>query len=200
MTTRQTVTRDEWLAARLALLEQEKALTRERDAVAQARLALPQLRIDKAYRFQTAAGEQGLADLFEGRSQLIVYHFMFGPDWEAGCPSCSLVAEGFDGAIPHLAARDVTLKAVSRAPLDKLCAFRDRMGWRFDWASSLASDFNRDFHVAFTEDELKGKAYFIITGLVIFLGPKRPVSAFLSATTRATSITPIRLTRGGWTR
>jgi predicted dithiol-disulfide oxidoreductase (DUF899 family) len=155
-----TVSRDEWLAARLDLLEQEKALSRQRDAVARARRQLPRVRIDKDYGFQSETGAETLSDLFDGRNQLIIYHFMFGPDWEEGCRSCSLIAEGFDGADVHLAQRDVTFLAVSRAPLAKLLAFRARMGWRFKWASSLESDFNRDFHVSFTEDEIKGDVYY----------------------------------------
>jgi len=151
-----TVARDKWLAARLALLDQEKALTRQRDAVARARRELPRVRTDKNYVFHSEKGDETLRDLFAGRSQLIVYHFMFGPDWEAGCPSCSFLVEGFDGVTTHLQQRDVTLLAASRAPLDKLLAFRDRMGWRFKWVSSGGSDFNRDFHVSFTEAEIEG--------------------------------------------
>jgi predicted dithiol-disulfide oxidoreductase (DUF899 family) len=160
MTNKQTVARDEWLAARLVLLEQEKALSRQRDAVTVARLGLPRVRVDKPYSFQTEDGEKTLADLFDGRDQLIVYHFMFGVDWEAGCPSCSLIADGFDGAVPHLAARGVSFKVVSRAPVEKLLAFRARMSWKFDWASAQDSDFNRDFHVAFTEDEAGKSTYY----------------------------------------
>lgn len=160
MTLQKTVKSEEWLAARLTLLEQEKALTRQRDAVAQARRELPRVLIDKDYVFQSESGEQRLGDLFDGRSQLIIYHFMFGTDWEAGCKSCSLVAEGFDGADIHLMQRDVTLLAVSRAPLSKLQAFRDRMGWKFNWVSSSDSEFNRDFQISFTEDEISGEVYY----------------------------------------
>lgn len=160
MPNQKTVNREEWLAARLALLEQEKALTRQRDAVTRARQALPRVRIDKDYVFQGERGDETLSDLFDGRSQLIIYHFMFGPDWQEGCKSCSLIAEGFDGPDIHLAQRDVTFLAVSRAPLATLLSFRDRMGWRFNWVSSLETDFNKDFHVAFTEDEIDGKAYY----------------------------------------
>ncbi|WP_020204456.1 DUF899 domain-containing protein [Cupriavidus sp. WS] len=151
MTTHITGTHEEWLAARLALLEEEKALTRRSDALARQRQALPWVRVDKAYRFETETGAASLADLFGGRSQLLVYHFMFGPDYTAGCPSCSALADGFDGFAVHLAHHDVMLAAVSRAPLAKLLAYRRRMGWTFPWASSLGGDFNFDFNVAVTE-------------------------------------------------
>ncbi|MBB3231320.1 DUF899 domain-containing protein [Halomonas stenophila] len=153
MTTHKTGTRDEWLAARLALLEEEKALTRRSDELAKRRQALPWVRVDKAYRFETDDGSATLADLFRGRSQLLVYHFMFGPDYTAGCPSCSAIADGFNGFAVHLAHHDVMLWAISRAPLAKLQAFKRRMGWSFPWASSFGSDFNADFQVAFTEEE-----------------------------------------------
>jgi predicted dithiol-disulfide oxidoreductase (DUF899 family) len=144
-------TRDEWLAARLGLLDAEKDLTRRGDEVARQRQALPWVKVDKAYRFDTDEGRASLADLFRGRSQLLVYHFMFGADYTAGCPSCSSIADGFDGFAVHLANHDVTLWAVSRAPLAKLQAYRKRMGWRFPWASSSDGDFNFDFNVSFTE-------------------------------------------------
>jgi len=153
MTDHKTGTRDEWLAARLELLEAEKDLTRRSDELALRRQALPWVRIDKTYRFQTDQGAATLADLFRGRSQLLVYHFMFGPDYTAGCPSCSAIADGFNGFVVHLANHDVTLCAVSRAPLAKLQAYRQRMGWSFPWASSFDSDFNHDFHVAHTRQE-----------------------------------------------
>lgn len=146
-----TGTRDEWLAARLELLEAEKDLTRRGDELARQRQALPWVRVDKAYRFETDDGTASLTDLFRGRSQLLVYHFMFGPDYTAGCPSCSAIADGFNGFFVHLANHDVTLSAVSRAPLAKLRAYKQRMGWAFPWASSQGSDFNFDFDVAFTE-------------------------------------------------
>jgi predicted dithiol-disulfide oxidoreductase (DUF899 family) len=148
-----TGTRDEWLAARLELLKAEKDLTRQSDKVAEQRQALPWVRVDKAYRFETDEGIASLADLFQGRSQLLVYHFMFGPDYKAGCPSCSAIADGFNGIVVHLANHDVMLWAVSRAPLAKLQAYKRRMGWMFPWASSVASDFNFDFNVSFNEDE-----------------------------------------------
>lgn len=143
--------REDWLAARKKLLAAEKELTRRSDELARQRQALPWVRIDKDYRFETEAGPASLADLFQGRSQLLVYHFMFGPDYRAGCPSCSSIADTFDGIAIHLANHDVTLGAVSRAPLEKLLAYKRRMGWKFPWASSFGSDFNFDFHVSFTE-------------------------------------------------
>ncbi len=150
MTAHKTGTRDEWLAARLELLEDEKALTRRSDELARRRQELPWVRIDKEYSFQTDEGPASLADLFAGRSQLLIYHFMFGPDYTAGCPSCSAIADGFDGSVVHLANHDVTLCAVSRAPLAKLQAYKRRMGWSFPWASSSGSDFNHDFQAAVT--------------------------------------------------
>lgn len=153
MSKHKTGTREEWLAARLALLEEEKALTRRSDELARRRQALPWVRLDKAYRFETDDGSASLKDLFQGRSQLLVYHFMFGPDYAAGCPSCSAIADGFDGIVVHLANHDVTLCAVSRAPLATLQAFKRRMGWTFPWASALDSDFNFDFSVGFTESQ-----------------------------------------------
>ena len=151
MTKHMTGTRKEWLAARLELLEAEKELTRRSDELARRRQELPWVRIDKEYRFETDEGSASLADLFRGRSQLLVYHFMFGPDYKAGCPSCSAIADGFDGFVVHLANHDVTLSAVSRAPLAKLQAYKRRMGWTFPWASSHGSDFNFDFNVQLTE-------------------------------------------------
>jgi len=145
--------REEWIAARLELLEAEKELTRRSDELARRRQELPWVRIDKEYRFETDEGSASLADLFRGRSQLLVYHFMFGPDYTAGCPSCSAIADGFDGFVVHLANHDVVLWAVSRAPLAKLQAYRRRMGWTFPWASSFGSDFNFDFSVGFTEGQ-----------------------------------------------
>ena len=152
MTDHKTGTRDEWLAARLDLLAAEKELTRRGDEVARQRRDLPWVRLDKAYRLETDDGSAALAELFRGRSQLLVYHFMFGPDYTAGCPSCSAIADGFDGFAVHLANHDVMLWAVSRAPLAKLQAFKRRMGWTFPWASSFDSDFNFDFNVSLTEE------------------------------------------------
>ena len=148
-----TASREEWLKARLDLLEAEKELTRQSDALAQRRQALPWVRLDKAYSFETDEGPASLADLFRGRSQLLVYHFMFGPDYKAGCPSCSAIADGFNGIATHLANHDVMLWAVSRAPLAKLQTYKQRMGWTFPWASSFGSDFNFDFGAALTEQQ-----------------------------------------------
>ena len=153
MTTHITGTRNEWLAARLELLEAEKELTRRGDELASRRQDLPWVRIDKEYRFETDDGGASLADLFRGRSQLFVYHFMFAPQYTAGCPACSAIADGFNGFVVHLANHDVTLSAVSRAPLAKLQAYKRRMGWSFPWASSFGSDFNPDFSVRFTEEQ-----------------------------------------------
>ena len=153
MTKHMTGTREEWLAARLALLKEEKELTRRSDELARRRQELPWVRIDKNYRFETDEGSASLADLFRGRSQLLVYHFMFGPDYTAGCPSCSAIADGFDRSVVHLANHDVTLSAVSRAPLAKLQAYKRRMGWTFPWASSHGGDFNFDFNVSVTEEQ-----------------------------------------------
>jgi predicted dithiol-disulfide oxidoreductase (DUF899 family) len=148
------VSRDEWLAARKDLLIKEKALTRANDALSAERRRLPMVKVDKPYVFDTPTGRTTLAGLFDGRSQLMIYHFMMGPDWGEGCPSCSLVADHIDGAVVHLAHRDVTLACVSRAPLANIEAFRRRMGWRFTWASSLESDFNHDYAVSFTDAEI----------------------------------------------
>src|SRR5689334_10535525 len=153
MATHEIGTREQWLKARLELLEAEKELTRRGDELARRRQELPWVRVDKAYRFETDEGGASLADLFRGRSQLLVYHFMFGPDYTAGCPSCSAIADGFDGFVVHLANHDVMLWAVSRAPLAKLQAYKRRMGWTFPWASSLGSDFNFDFNVSLTEEQ-----------------------------------------------
>lgn len=148
-----TGTRQEWLKARIALLKAEKDLTHRSDALAKQRQELPWVRIEKAYRFETKQGQKALKDLFQGRSQLLVYHFMFGPDYKAGCPSCSSLADNFEGIYKHLAGHDVSFWAVSRAPLAKLEAYQKRMGWTFPWASSGGSDFNPDFSVAFTEEQ-----------------------------------------------
>jgi predicted dithiol-disulfide oxidoreductase (DUF899 family) len=153
MTTHTTATREAWLAARLELLEAEKAHTRRGDELARQRQELPWVEVSKAYRFETDAGSASLEKLFGGRSQLLVYHFMFGPDYVAGCPSCSAVADGFDGFAVHLANHDVALWAVSRAPLAKLQAYKRRMGWRFPWASSHGGEFNFDFNVSVTEEQ-----------------------------------------------
>ena len=151
MTTHTIGTREQWLTARLELLDAEKALTRQSDEVARQRQELPWVRIEKDYRFDTDQGSASLADLFKGRSQLLIYHFMFGPDYKAGCPSCSAIADGFNGVFVHLENHDVAFSAVSRAPLPKLQAYKQRMGWTFPWASSFGSDFNADFSVGFNE-------------------------------------------------
>ena len=156
MTTHAIGTRDEWRQARLALLAAEKDLTRRSDALAQQRQALPWVRIDKSYSFETERGRMTLADLFAGRSQLMIYHFMFGPEYKAGCPSCSAIADGFNGIAVHLANHDTMLWAVSRSPLAKLAAYKQRLGWTFPWASSLGSDFNYDFNVSFVEEQQRG--------------------------------------------
>ena len=153
MATHTTGTGKDWLAARLELLEAEKEFTRRGDELARRRQELPWVRVEKEYRFETAEGSASLVDLFSGRSQLLVYHFMFGPDYTAGCPSCSSIADGFDGIVVHLANHDVTLAAVSRAPLVKLLAYQRRMEWAFPWASSAGGDFNFDFNVAFSEEQ-----------------------------------------------
>ncbi|MGW1748918.1 DUF899 domain-containing protein [Streptomyces sp. NPDC002092] len=158
MTDHRTGTREEWLAARLDLLTAEKELTRRSDQLARQRQELPWVRAERDYRFETDEGPASLDDLFAGRPQLLVYHFMFGPDYEAGCRSCSAIADGFDGSVVHLAHHDVTLCAVSRAPLPRLQAYKRRMGWSFPWASSYGSAFNYDFGVAHTEEEWRAGA------------------------------------------
>ena len=144
------VSQAEWLAERKKLLAKEKAYTHMRDAIAAERRQLPWVKVEKNYVFDTPNGRKTLADLFDGRSQLIIYHFMFGPEWNEGCPSCSMISDGFDGALPHIQQRDVSFSAVSRAPLAKIEAFKKRLGWRFPWASSNGSDFNYDFCASFT--------------------------------------------------
>src|SRR3954452_15128403 len=156
MSIHQTVSREQWLEARRAHLAKEKELTRQRDELARERRELPWVRVEKQYRFESPRGKVTLADLFAGRSQLLVYHFMFGPDWAEGCPSCSFVSDHLDGAVPHLAARDTSLVMVSRAPVAKIEAFRKRMGWRFPWVSSFGNTFNHDFGVYFTPEEKAG--------------------------------------------
>ena len=153
MTTHKTGTRDQWLKARVELLKSEKELTRRSDELARQRQELPWVPVNKGYRFETERGNISLADLFEGRSQLLIYQFMFGPDYGAGCPSCSSIADGFNGIAVHLANHDVMLWAVSRAPFPKLQAYKKRLGWTFPWASSYGSDFNFDFSSSFTEEE-----------------------------------------------
>ena len=152
------VSQEEWIAARKALLDKEKAHMRDGDAIAAERRALPWVKVDKAYLFDTTSGPKSLAELFDGCSQLIVHHLVYAPEWSAGCPGCSFQAEHIDGPAPHLEQRDVRIVAVSRAPLDKLSAYKARMGWRFEWVSSQGEDFNRDFRVTFSEDQVaKGR-------------------------------------------
>ncbi len=160
MSTHPVVSRSEWLAARKDLLRREKEFTRQRDALSAERRQLPWVKVEKPYVFESPDGRQTLADLFAGRSQLAVYHFMLGPEWPEGCKSCSFWADNFNGIDVHLAHRDLTLIAVSRAPLAKIDAFKRRMGWTFKWVSSLGNDFNRDFNVSFTPEEIKGDVFY----------------------------------------
>ena len=155
MKNHKVVSRDEWLAARMEHLAKEKKLTRLRDQLSQERRELPWVKVDKEYLFDGPNGKETLSELFEGRSQLIIYHFMYGPDWAEGCPSCSFWADNFDDSVVHLYHRDITLLAVSRARLETLEAYKKRMGWSFKWVSSFENDFNRDYHVSFTSDEMK---------------------------------------------
>ena len=152
------VSRQEWIEARKSHLAREKELTRARDRLSEERRALPWVKVDKDYLFDSPEGKKTLADLFKGNSQLVVQHFMFAPEWNEGCKSCSFWADGFERMVPHLAARDTTLVAVSRAPLSKLLAFKTRMGWTFDWVSSVESDFNYDYAVSFTQDDIQSGA------------------------------------------
>jgi predicted dithiol-disulfide oxidoreductase (DUF899 family) len=181
-TSHATGTREQWLAARRELLEAEKELTRRSDELARRRMELPWVRIDKEYRFETDRGTASLRDLFRGRSQLLIYHFMFGPDYTAGCPSCSAIADGFNGFAVHLSNHDVTLSAVSRAPLAKLQAYQRRMGWTFPWASSYGSDFNADFSVTFTPEQQRA-------GIEYNYQRERPVPEIPSRTTADGDIT-----------
>lgn len=158
------VSQEKWIAARKELLKKEKESTRLLEQLSAERRKLPWVKVAKGYVFDAPGGKVTLADLFAGRSQLVIYHFMFGPDWQEGCPSCSFVSDHFDGALPHLAARDVTMVAVSRAPLAKIEAFKKRMGWRFEWVSSYGGDFNADYHVSFTKKEMaQGKVNYNYT-------------------------------------
>jgi predicted dithiol-disulfide oxidoreductase (DUF899 family) len=169
-----TGTREEWLAARLELLDAEKELTRRSDELARRRQELPWVPVETDYRFETDEGPASLADLFRGRSQLLVYHFMFGPEYTAGCPACSAIADGFNGFVVHLENHDVEMIAVSRAPLNKLQAYKRRMGWTFPWASSFGSDFNYDFNTSYTEEQQRG-------GIVEYNFGSRDVTPVLEA-------------------
>ena len=161
MTQHQIVSSDQWTTARKELLRKEKEFTRLRDELSRERRKLPWVKVEKNYTFDTPTGKQTLADLFDGRSQLIIYHFMFGPEWAEGCPSCSLLADHFDGSIVHLAARDVSMVVVSRAPLPRIEAFKKRMEWRFKWVSSYGTDFNFDYQASFTKDQMaQRKVYY----------------------------------------
>lgn len=156
MTQQRIVSREGWLEARETLLAREKEFTRQRDRLSEARRALPWVKVEKDYVFEGPGGKETLLDLFDGKSQLIIYHFMFGPGWEQGCPACSFVCDHVDGARIHMAQRDVAFAAVAHAPLAEFSPFRDRMGWQFKWVSSHGSDFNTDFHVSFSKDEIEG--------------------------------------------
>lgn len=179
MKTHHVVSREEWLEARRQHLKKEKELTRLRDELSRERRELPWVRVDKEYLFEGPNGKETLADLFEGRSQLIVYHFMYGPDWDEGCPSCSFWADNFNGIVIHLNHRDINLVAVSRAPLDQLEAYRKRMGWRFNWVSSYGNDFNWDYHVSFTPEEMEKGEVFYNFGRTSFPSDEAPgISVF----------------------
>jgi predicted dithiol-disulfide oxidoreductase (DUF899 family) len=183
-TSHSTATREEWLAARLELLKAEKELTRQSDEIARRRQALPWVAVNKDYRFDTDEGKASLPDLFRGRSQLLVYHLMFGPDYTGACLSCSAIADGFNGFAVHLANHDVMLTAISRAPLPKLQAYKKRMGWTFPWASSFASDFNADYSVGFSEQQQRqGVEYNYRRGKPLQLAPGEtpPVSPHAAA-------------------
>ncbi len=198
MPTHKTGTREQWLAARLELLKAEKELTRRSDELARQRRELPWVPVEKQYTLQTADGPRSLAELFDGRSQLVVYHFMFGPDYEAGCPSCSSTADSFNGVLAHLEARDVTMICVSRAPIEKLIAYRERMGWSFNWASSHESEFNFDYGVSVQEGMRHGPSAPVLEanelGLLKLLNEQPsvrenlPLIAIRNASTSGTSL------------
>lgn len=175
----QVVSHEDWLKARRELLAAEKDFTRQRDALTRRRMTMPWERVEKRYQFEGPNGALSLVDLFEGRSQLIVYHFMFAPDWDEGCKSCSFWADNFDGIPVHLKHRDVTLAAVSRAPLAKIIAYKKRMGWSFSWVSSNGGDFNFDYHVSFTPEEIaEGKAYYNFDVRPVGVSDEQGVSVF----------------------
>lgn len=168
------VAEDQWLAARRVLLREEKELTRMHDRIAARRRELPWVKVEKAYSFDSPNGPVSLADLFNGRSQLAVYHFMLGPDWDEGCPSCSYIADHLVPTVPHLSARDVSLAVISRAPIAEILPFKERMGWSFNWVSSNRNDFNYDYHVSFTEEEMARKTVFYNFGLTEFPNDEAP--------------------------
>ena len=176
------VSREEWLAARKALLTREKEATHLRDQINAERLALPWVKVEKKYLFDTPRGKKTLAELFDGRSQLITYHFMLGPGWAAGCPGCSFLSDHFDGALPHLEHHDVTLTAVARAPLPEIEAYKERMGWQFRWVSSYGNDFNYDYHVSFrSEDLASGKVIYNFAEMPVPAGSKESELPGMSA-------------------
>jgi predicted dithiol-disulfide oxidoreductase (DUF899 family) len=190
--------RDEWLAARQELLAKEKHLTRLHDELAAERRTLPWVPVEKDYVFDGPSGKQTLSDLFAGRSQLVVYHFMLGPAWKEGCPSCSLLADHLDGALVHLAARDVTLAAVSRAPYAEIAPFKARMGWRFPWVSSFDSEFNRDYHVSFSKEEVATGEFYYNYGMNGFPSEEAPgISVFAKDASGAVFHTYSSYARGG---
>ena len=199
MTGHNTGTREQWLAARLELLAAEKELTQRSDELAQRRQELPWVRIDKEYRFETDEGGASLEDLFGGRSQLLIYHFMFGPDYKAGCPSCSMIADGFEGFAIHLSHHDVALWAVSRAPLPKLQAYKQRMRWTFPWASSHGGDFNFDFNVSITEEQQRtgGAEYNYQRGVHVLDGAAVPAPVARFAASCGTDVPTFRRDRPG---
>lgn len=179
MTEHKIVDREAWLAARRELLAKEKAFTRERDALSAMRRELPWVKVDKSYAFETVSGEKSLGDLFAGRGQLLVYHFMLGPDWEQGCKSCSFWADNFDGIDVHLAHRDVTFLTISSAPLAKIEPFKSRMGWSFDWVSSAPSDFNSDYNVSFEKEDIAaGNANYNYKPMTFEMDEMAGISAF----------------------
>lgn len=199
MQTHPVVNREDWLSARRALLQQEKDAVRQRDALNAARLALPWQVVDKPYVFDTERGPRSLEDLFDGRSQLIIYHFMHAPEWEAGCTGCSILADHFDGALPHLVNHDVSFYAVSRAPMERILAYKKRMGWRFPWVSSFGNDFNYDYHVSFTQAQLDSGAVFynFADTPVTDAGPEMPgMSVFATDESGAVFHTYSAYTRG----
>lgn len=192
------VSPEEWIAARKKLLAKEKELTRLSDELAGERRTLPWVRVEKDYFFDGPSGKEAFADLFAGRSQLIVYHFMFGPGWKEGCPSCSLVADHFDGVLPHLGARDVSLIAISRAPYAEIAPFKQRMGWRFHWVSSHGMEFNRDYHVSFSKEEVASGSFYYNYGMNGFPIEEAPgISVFYKDENGAIFHTYSSYARGG---
>ncbi len=192
------VSAEEWTAARRQLLAKEKELTRQQDALAEERRALPWVRVEKSYVFEGPSGERSLSDLFAGRSQLLVYHFMLGPGWKEGCPSCSLLADHLDGSTVHLASRDVTLTVVARAPYTEIAAFQRRMGWSFPWVSSHGTDFNRDYHVSFSKEEVATGSFYYNYGVNGFPSEEAPgISVFAKDASGAIFHTYSTYARGG---